>query len=165
MAVGDSGITISNTAGGECKIKNFIERDLTGKTITLSACVDGTVHKVSGIATTDMTTWSKQLKVYFDGRGGYLLFGSHQASPPIFFVIIESAEEKTYNVQWVKLELGGIATPFTPTDPATELAKCQRYYQIHSTNTISTVDLSPSMRITPTVTRLGSVRYAYSAEV
>lgn len=165
VTVGDSGITISNTAGGECKIQNFIERDLTGKTITLSACIDGTIHKVSGVATTDMATWSKQLKVYFDGRGGYLLFGSHQASPPIFFVMIESSEEKSYNIQWVKLELGGIATPFTPTDPATELVKCQRYYQIRSTNTISTVDLSPSMRIAPTVTQIGSSRYAYSAEL
>ena len=30
-------------------------------------------------------------------------------------------------VSWAKLELGSIATPFTPPDPATELAKCQRY--------------------------------------
>lgn len=29
---------------------------------------------------------------------------------------------------WAKLELGSVATPFTPPDPATELAKCQRYY-------------------------------------
>lgn len=27
-----------------------------------------------------------------------------------------------------KLELGGMATPFVPPDPATELAKCQRYF-------------------------------------
>ena len=31
-------------------------------------------------------------------------------------------------VSWAKLELGSIATPFTPPDPATELAKCQRYF-------------------------------------
>ena len=125
VTVGDSGITVTNTTGNECKIKNFIERDLTGKTITLSACIDGTVCKVSGIATTDMTTWGKQLKVYFNG--GYLLFGSHQASPPIFFVMLTSSAGKSFTCQWVKLEVGGIATPFTPTDPATELAKCQRY--------------------------------------
>lgn len=29
----------------------------------------------------------------------------------------------------VKLELGDVATPFVPDDPATNLAKCQRYYQ------------------------------------
>lgn len=161
---GSGGITISNTAGKECKIQNYVERDLTGKTITLSACIDGTVYKVSGIATTDMTTWSKQLKVYFDDKG-YLLFGSHQVSPPLFFVMLTSSAGKSFTCQWVKLELGGIATPFTPTDPATELAKCQRYYQIRSTNYNSVVDLSPSMRITPTVTQIGSSRYAYSAEL
>ena len=163
VTVGDSGITVTNTKGGECKIQNYVERDLTGKTITLSACIDGTVCKVSGIATTDMITWSKQLKVYFDG--GYLLFGSHQVSPPIFFVMLTSSAGKSFTCQWVKLEVGSIATPFTPTDPATELAKCQRYYQIRSTNTISAVDLRPSMRITPTVKQIGSARYAYSAEV
>ena len=31
-------------------------------------------------------------------------------------------------IKWAKLELGSVATPFTPPDPATELAKCQRYY-------------------------------------
>lgn len=30
-------------------------------------------------------------------------------------------------VKWIKLELGSVATPFVPPDPASELAKCQRY--------------------------------------
>lgn len=32
-------------------------------------------------------------------------------------------------VEWAKLEIGNVATPFSPPDPATELSKCQRYYQ------------------------------------
>ena len=32
-------------------------------------------------------------------------------------------------LDWAKLELGGVATPFMPPDPAAELARCQRYYQ------------------------------------
>ncbi|MBQ7782405.1 MAG: hypothetical protein IJ368_00385 [Oscillospiraceae bacterium] len=32
-------------------------------------------------------------------------------------------------IKWVKLEASGIATAFTPPDPATEMLKCQRYYQ------------------------------------
>ena len=31
-------------------------------------------------------------------------------------------------VEWVKLELGSVATPFVPPDPASELVKCQRYF-------------------------------------
>ena len=38
------------------------------------------------------------------------------------------------NIVGVKLELGSIATPFVPPDPATELAKCQRYYQRYYAN-------------------------------
>ena len=78
------------------------------------------------------------------------------------------------NIVGVKLELGSIATPFVPPDPATELAKCQRYY--YSTyqgvpagtpasyanelilNAISanrfnhtTIDFPATMRTTPTV--------------
>ena len=34
----------------------------------------------------------------------------------------------SFTAEWAKLELGSIATPFVPPDPATELTKCQRYY-------------------------------------
>ena len=65
---------------------------------------------------------------------------------------------------WAKLEGGSLATPFVPPDPATELAKCQRYYQMRTTNDIDTLDLRPSMR---TITDIKAVEggYAYVAEL
>ena len=65
---------------------------------------------------------------------------------------------------WAKLESGSLATPFVPPDPATELAKCQRYYQMRTTNDIDTLDLRPSMR---TITDIKAVEggYAYVAEL
>lgn len=36
----------------------------------------------------------------------------------------------TITVEWIKLELGSVATPFVPPNPATELVKCQRYFQL-----------------------------------
>ena len=65
---------------------------------------------------------------------------------------------------WAKLESGSLATPFVPPDPATELAKCQRYYQMRTTNDIDTLDLRPSMR---TITDIKQVTggYAYVAEL
>ena len=65
---------------------------------------------------------------------------------------------------WAKLESGSLATPFVPPDPATELAKCQRYYQMRTTNDIDTLDLRPSMR---TITDIKAVEggYAYVADL
>ena len=33
-------------------------------------------------------------------------------------------------ISWVKMEYGKIETPFVPPEPATELVKCQRYFQV-----------------------------------
>ena len=65
---------------------------------------------------------------------------------------------------WVKLEAGSAATPFVPPNPATELAKCQRFYQIRTTNNIDPLDMRPSMR---TITDIKQVTggYAYVAEL
>lgn len=65
---------------------------------------------------------------------------------------------------WVKLESGSLATPFVPPDYAAELAKCQRFYQVRTTNDIDPLDLRPSMR---TITDIKAVEggYAYVAEL
>ena len=65
---------------------------------------------------------------------------------------------------WAKLESGSLATPFVPPDYAAELAKCQRFYQIRTTNDINPLDLRPSMR---TITDIKAVEggYAYVAEL
>lgn len=34
----------------------------------------------------------------------------------------------TITVEWIKLELGSVATPFVPPNPATELLKCRRFF-------------------------------------
>ena len=65
---------------------------------------------------------------------------------------------------WAKLEGGSLATPFVPPDYAAELAKCQRFYQVRTTNDIDPLDLRPSMR---TITDVKAVEggYAYVAEL
>ena len=65
---------------------------------------------------------------------------------------------------WAKLEGGSLATPFVPPDCAAELAKCQRFYQVRTTNDIDPLDLRPSMR---TITDIKAVEggYAYVAEL
>lgn len=65
---------------------------------------------------------------------------------------------------WAKLEGGSLATPFVPPDYAAELAKCQRFYQVRTTNDIDPLDIRPSMR---TITDIKQVTggYAYVAEL
>ena len=67
-------------------------------------------------------------------------------------------------LEWIKLEPGSGATTFLPPDYTTALAKCQRYYQIRTTNDIDPLDLRPSMR---TITDISQVTggYAYIAEL
>ena len=65
---------------------------------------------------------------------------------------------------WAKLEGGSLATPFVPPDYAAELAKCQRFYQVRTTNDIDPLDMRPSMR---NITDIKAVEggYAYVAEL
>lgn len=66
-------------------------------------------------------------------------------------------------IEWMKLE-NGSATLFVHPDLATELEKCQRYYQMRTTNDIDPLDMRPSMR---TITDIKQVTggYAYVAEL
>lgn len=66
-------------------------------------------------------------------------------------------------IEWMKLE-NGSATLFVHPDLATELEKCQRYYQMRTTNDIDPLDLRPSMR---TITDIKAVEggYAYVADL
>ena len=66
-------------------------------------------------------------------------------------------------IEWMKLE-NGSATLFVHPDLATELEKCQRYYQMRTTNDIDPLDLRPSMR-TITDIKAGEGGYAYVAEL
>lgn len=80
----------------------------------------------------------------------------------------------TVKPYWTKLEIGSVATPFCPPDPAIELAKCQRYfvrlknehasqyayngtgYIMNATTAVITLSLPAVMRTPkPTVTASG----------
>ena len=71
----------------------------------------------------------------------------------------------TVKPYWAKLELGSIATPFCPPDPATELMKCQRYYQLRSTGDIAAIDMRPSMAEIKDIKQRSDGLYEYIAEI
>lgn len=65
----------------------------------------------------------------------------------------------------VKLEFGGISTPYIAPIFADELARCQRYYQIRSTGDIAAADMRPSMRTITDIKQREDGSYEYIAEL
>ena len=66
-------------------------------------------------------------------------------------------------LKYAKLECASAATRFMPPDPTSELLKCQRYYQIHSSENIDAADLRPVMASAPTVNPLANGNFEYIA--
>ena len=153
------GLTIDNQTDGLIaigqKVENFTE--LFGKTLTLSASAGGSVVSATGTAVNADGTILRAdtdfgfISVYIKEN---TRLGAHVYVNP----------GATAMLDWIKLEIGEKATPFVPPAPATELAKCQRYYQIRTTNDIDPLDMRPSMR---TITDIRQVTggYAYVAEL
>ena len=145
---------------------------LYGKTVTLSiklSNVVGTVHFRCMQGYRLQSDWVSDPRVQATDGVITLTFDivEDSSNPILYFMVCMDSfvYPSSYTVEWAKLELGSNATPFIPPDPATELEKCQRYYQIHTSGDINSVDLRPNMRITPTITLLSDGNYAYDAEI
>ena len=69
------------------------------------------------------------------------------------------------SVKAIKLEFGSQSTCVPLANPALELLKCQRYYQIRSENNIKAVDLRPTMYGSPSINQLSDGNYAYISEL
>ena len=65
----------------------------------------------------------------------------------------------------VKIEIGSVATPFVPPNPAIEMIKCQRYYQLRTTNAIDPADLRPTMATIKDIKQREDGNYEYIAEL
>ena len=157
----DSGIIISlkdgATTNGILYQKNEVLADYVGKDITLSVSVGDTVYSGNIVVPASAAS----AKTVMTPHGEWYLY---HLSNNIIQVACLVREANTDVVNWVKVEIGSVATQFVSPDPATELAKCQRYYQIRTTNDVDPLDLRPSMR---TITDIRQVTggYAYVAEL
>lgn len=97
-----------------------------GKTVTISLNANDTIYNVtSEIPASVNTSTIKSVK------GASLGVGVTNHAGKYFSVVLFSVSTEPVIIKWLKCELGSIATPFVPPDPATELAKCQRYYASH----------------------------------
>lgn len=111
--------------------------------------------------------------VYLGGGKGLLLkpgINIYHVSP-IQEVAIYLKPNSSVKLKWAKLEKGSIATPFVAPNPADELAKCRRFYELINMDTrhatlignkvYVTVDVVPK-RITPTCKHPGNFKVIIS---
>lgn len=160
-----SGVTVSST-GSSYGYGNFYQiiENIPSGSLSLSVKCYGKIFELTGIDAS--AAYSAELSIT-DGNGtivGKVRTSNSDGMYAVEFMVNSSCE---IQIEWVKLEVGSIATPFVSPDPATELMKCQRYYQIRSGNNIPAVDMRPNMRdgVNPTITELTDGNYSYSAEL
>ena len=137
---------------------------ILGKTITYSVSANDTVYsKTLNIPTTlsnnvslgELSTSFGKLRVWSNNNR-------------LRFDIIVSYNQSIV-LNYAKVEIGSVATPFSPRPYAEELAMCQRYYQ--NINTISSllyarttdqlramINFKAEMRTKPTLTQLNTIR-------
>ena len=119
-----SGLTFATGTSGDGLFQYFPRafwESLYGKTVTVSAIINGQLYSATGVASADC--W---IAVNFDGDNyvGYICNGNDAN----FRVVLEGAG-RSATIQAVKLELGTVSTLANDAPPnfGEELAKCQRY--------------------------------------
>lgn len=127
---------------------------VVNKKRTLSVCVDGVVYSHT-VQTTSLAN------IIFDLD----TFTFSEAVATNTVIDMRTKSKTSLVINWIKLELGDIATPLSPRSYAEELAMCQRYFQIRSTNNVPTVDMRPLMRIASPTVGGTSGAYTYDAEI
>ena len=167
VSINDGGvikITNTNTQGKNSHFRQYFEKVFSGEKCEYTASVN--VLSVTGEVTLIMssTEWA-------NGKGTILRVGQNHntyTSAEFFGLVLSAGASIT--IEWVKLEKGGIATPFVPRIYAEELAMCQRYTYLYSLTRWTNIgfywytvasnlfywSIQPpvKMRTTPTVTRV-----------
>lgn len=158
----DGGVEI--TSGGskfDTYFRQYLENAglLTGKTVTLSLEVEDISGSwvIGQFGFTGMTISSAGIKKYS--------FEWNEHSLPAIQIFCSDESISSIKIKWIKLELGSEATQFLPTNPALELEKCQRFFQIRSTGTVDPLDIRPVMRkSSPIITQTGN-GWEYDSEI
>ena len=165
----DGALKIAAASSANAELIQFIEdKSIKGKSVTLSAMVNGAVVSGGG----DFPTENGTSVVFYVDENVALIARVFDTGHPTFGVWINPG--KTVDIQAVKLEYGAQQTLArqengawvlndAPTNKQQELAKCQRYFQIargdygygfivSNTEGYFEVPLVTTMRTTPVIT-------------
>lgn len=154
VTVTESGLHWSTTIGIWCTqvLENFDE--LIGRTLTLSAIIDGVLYSVTGVLTESGKLSMKPVGNLFvelthDEKGfRFVSYNNPTPTVTILAAKLELGSQQTLahqdeNGNWVLNEIP---------DYGEQLARCQRYFQLYSTadnRPLKAVDCRPTMRTDP----------------
>lgn len=148
LKVTEDGIELT---GSICITHIFEKYFGTDKSYSLSIKVDGKVYTFDNaeIGTN-----------YYCGDTVYVGYSNDHYGKPVVSIAVLNG---TSTIEWMKLEEGSVATPFISPEPATELLKCQRYFEKIESNCYMleqnvidrvfrvTAPFKVTKRVTPTV--------------
>ena len=126
------------TSIGNDWLRQYIEADLSGVPLTLSISVKGSDESTIMLQMEDSQSPNDESNTLVANKtysctGGYDTFVlnipkfNYSKFPT---VLIRSESIDVFEIEWVKLELGSVATPFVPRPYGEELALCKRYYEV-----------------------------------
>lgn len=139
------------------------------KTVTLSGeleVIEGNVYSDLNVADSNSNGHINCYKSFDIGQHSFSVTSTldNDISKLTLGIINRIEGTSKVKLKWLKLELGSVATPFTPRNIGEELALCQRYYYqwsneraryradgINTNQLIFTVPLPTTMRIAPTL--------------
>lgn len=149
--------------------QHFNDDSLFGKTVTISAIIDGVSYIATGtVPNAKTSSWQQVCRKEIEGVSIALLVSPSTSTNFQFEFIIRTPRDNTaYNCRACKLELGSVSTLAMDTAPnyATELLKCQRYFyrlkspgnndwialgKAWSNNAVNVIVNVPPMRAFPT---------------
>lgn len=162
-----NGIAITNNDTGIMRLRQNTEfgyAQIAGKPLSVSVRAGGTTYSATANVPAEKPTTAFTELVGVEIADGVSFVCNYSLADDMIFAYFGLTAGDSLSPEWVKLEVGAV-TPYVPPNPADALARCQRYYQIRSTNDIAAVDLRPTMRTTPTDIAAVEGGYAYVAEL
>ena len=155
------GLKITTSSAYILYFKQILEfPNMLGKTVTMSCSVDGVPYRLTTVISTTNSFLTTPWGVFYTqyNTTNNLLSCSFAVNP-----------SKTITINWVKLELGSVATPFHPKLGVEEFSNCQRYYLggnwifatppygLDNTNMFFIVPTPTTVRLKPTLIQ-GDIR-------
>ena len=127
------GVQIKGTVAYNTYIKQVVETNLAGETVTasckLSAINSGEGGRLAVYYSTNGTSWTLINGITITTVGISKLTVTIPSNALYISVDVGTRPNSNVVFEWAKLEIGSVATEFTPPSIAEELQKCYRYYK------------------------------------